>query len=332
MRLVSFPAAANDLLADLGLASEIAGKAAGVPGEVRDAPDVARATDLPAPDQPLLSGLGAHEHTTRFVVDRPLLRAVRPDVLITEEVCPVCRAAYRPLADGAAVSHTTIDGQDVTLVTLNARRLEDVLAPIVPLATMVGHPQRGHSLLNTRSARLLALGMHVARHLVRNGGDRPRVVLAAVGGELSGPRGVPPGAGSPLRLPGRWLPDMIDAAGGVPLLAEAGGDDLTLAPERVSQAQPDVLLLGAPDLASARGAATALAADGAWGDVPAVRQGRTWALHLDGLFTHPSPRLVEGVEILLRIIFPQALGANGAPPAADRALPVHAPLERPGGA
>ncbi len=330
MRLVSFPAAANDLLADLGLASEIAGKAAGVPGEVRDAPDVARATDLPTPDQPLVSGLRAHEHTTRFVVDRPLLRAVRPDVLITEEVCPVCRSAYRPLVDGAAVSHTTIDGQDMTLVTLNARRLEDVLAPIVPLATLVGHPQRGHSLLNARSARLLALGMHVARHLVRNGGDRPRVVLAAVGDELSGPRGM--ALGAPLRLPGRWLPDMIDAAGGVPLLAEAGADDLTLAPDRVSRARPDVLLVGAPDLASARGAATALVADGAWGHVPAARQGRIWALRLDGLFTHPSPRLVEGVEILLRIIFPQALGANGAPPAADRALPVHARLVRPGGA
>jgi len=43
-------------------------------------------------------------------------------------------------------------------------------------------------------------------------------------------------------------------------------------------------------------------------------------LKLDGLFTRPAPHLVDAVEVLLRMVFPAALGANGTPPPPERAL------------
>ncbi|MDQ3699474.1 MAG: cobalamin-binding protein, partial [Chloroflexota bacterium] len=135
MRIVSLPAGANDLLADLGLQAAICGTALGAPRAAAGVPVVARLADGEPSDELPLLVTRPHDHVTRFVVDRAAVGALRPDVLITEEVCPVCLAEYDPLAAGAAVAQTTIDGHEVRLVSLHARRLEDVLAPIVPLAT-----------------------------------------------------------------------------------------------------------------------------------------------------------------------------------------------------
>ena len=42
-----------------------------------------------------------------------------------------------------------------------------------------------------------------------------------------------------------------------------------------------------------------------WSDLPAVRDGRVWAVDANSFFSRPAPRLVEGVEILARIINPE---------------------------
>jgi iron complex transport system substrate-binding protein len=48
-----------------------------------------------------------------------------------------------------------------------------------------------------------------------------------------------------------------------------------------------------------------------WGELPAVRQGRVWAVDANSYFSRPAPRLVEGVEILAHVLHPQTfLGAS----------------------
>jgi iron complex transport system substrate-binding protein len=39
-------------------------------------------------------------------------------------------------------------------------------------------------------------------------------------------------------------------------------------------------------------------------DLPPVREGRVWAVDANSYFSRPAPRLVEGVEILARILHP----------------------------
>ncbi|MGH2371742.1 MAG: hypothetical protein ACRDI2_26515, partial [Chloroflexota bacterium] len=225
-----------DLTVDLGLGGELVGTASDVtshPG-ISDVPVVARRLDdgdtAVRGEAPLLDGVAPHEHVARIVIDRAALAEARPDVIFTEEVCPVCLGAYAPLAEGAAVAAGAAGGRRVRVVSLAPRRLDDVLAQIVPVATLLGHPERGQTLLKVRGARLLALGMHVARYLVRSDGARPRVAFLE--------------RAEPLRALGRWVPDMIDAAGGIPSLVRPGDDTATVAPSAVLDARPEVLLLG----------------------------------------------------------------------------------------
>ena len=46
-----------------------------------------------------------------------------------------------------------------------------------------------------------------------------------------------------------------------------------------------------------------------WPELPAVRGGRVWALDATSYFSRPGPRVVEGAEILSRVIHPELFGA-----------------------
>ena len=45
-----------------------------------------------------------------------------------------------------------------------------------------------------------------------------------------------------------------------------------------------------------------------WGELPAVRSGQVWAVDATSYFSRPGPRVVEGAEILLKIIHPEIFG------------------------
>ena len=64
-----------------------------------------------------------------------------------------------------------------------------------------------------------------------------------------------------------------------------------------------------------------------WHDLPAVREGRVWAVDAASYFSRPGPRVVEGAEILLRVIHPETFGD---PPEAQ-AVRVPADLMRAAG-
>jgi iron complex transport system substrate-binding protein len=44
-----------------------------------------------------------------------------------------------------------------------------------------------------------------------------------------------------------------------------------------------------------------------WNDLPAVRSGHVYALNGSAYFSRPGPRLVNGLEILARIIHPDSV-------------------------
>ena len=144
-----------------------------------------------------------------------------------------------------------------------------------------------------RSARLLALRMHVARYVVRTGAAQ-RSVVALVDAQTAGERGA-------------QLRELLEAAG--------AASQNVLTREVGVLPRTDVLLVGergriAADVAPAIESPTNPAAD------------QVWALSLDRFTAPPGPEIVDAVEWLIRMIIPEALGANGTPPPTDVAMRV----------
>jgi iron complex transport system substrate-binding protein len=116
---------------------------------------------------------------------------------------------------------------------------------------------------------------------------------------------------------GHWIPDMVAAAGGEPVLARPGEYSVPLDWETIRAAEPEVVVL-APCGYSLDGTRDLAAADDRLRKELArtpAGGGRVWAVDASSYFVRPGPRLVDGVEVLAGILHPGAW----EPPPGDRA-------------
>ena len=98
---------------------------------------------------------------------------------------------------------------------------------------------------------------------------------------------------------GHWVPDQVEAAGGVPVLATAGARSRRLTWEAIRAEEIDVTVFMPCgfDLAGAVAQAPAL-----MGRPELEGLGRVIAVDANAYFSRPGPRVVEGVELLEELL------------------------------
>ncbi len=215
-----------------------------------------------------------------YVVDEDLLRALRPDVVLTQDTCPVCALP------GDAARLAAAPGAEV--VSLSPRGLEGVLAAIGDVARAAGVQGRGRDLAEGLRERQAALARRVA--------GLPAVPVACL--EWLDP---------PFNA-GHWMPELVRAAGGCDPLAEPGAMSRRMSWAEVFAAGGDGVRTAVClpcSLGLERAAAEADAPD--WPDGWVV-----WATDGGRLFSGGAPALWEGMEVLAAMLHPEACG--GPPP------------------
>lgn len=106
----------------------------------------------------------------------------------------------------------------------------------------------------------------------------------------------------PIYTPGRrnWLTEVSAIVGGVNLFSDHDADNVRVDdPGEVLRRHPDYVLLAWTGARTPR--AELIRRRPGWGELPAVREGRVLVLE-EGLFNRPSPRLVDGIERLHRLL------------------------------
>jgi iron complex transport system substrate-binding protein len=230
-----------------------------------------------------------------YALDVELLRELEPDLVITQGLCDVCAVSVDVVQEAAA--NLPVPPR---ILSLNPTSLEGVFTDLVAVGGTLGRAEEARKEVADLRTRLARVGEAVA------GRGRPRVgCLEWLDPPFSA---------------GHWVPEMVRLAGGEELFAGPGEPSARLKWEEVFEAAPEVLVLMPCgfDARRAVSEARALPKLPGWGEVPAVRSGRVWAVDANSHFSRPAPRLVEGVEILARILHPQAF--DDAPDPAD-ALP-----------
>jgi iron complex transport system substrate-binding protein len=217
-----------------------------------------------------------------YSLDTELLEELQPDLILTQGLCDVC-----------AVSLSVVEQATVTLpkkprvLSMNPTTLREVLHVTVEVGEAVGRGDETRERVLALEKRLASVEEAVA------GLPRPRVGCI----EWLDP---------PFSA-GHWVPEMVRIAGGQELFAEAGEPSARLSWEGVFEAAPEVVVLTPCgfDVARTLREARVLPGVTGWKDLPAVRSERVWTVDANAYFSRPAPRLVEGVEILARILHPE---------------------------
>jgi iron complex transport system substrate-binding protein len=144
-----------------------------------------------------------------------------------------------------------------------------------------------------------------------------RARLARVAARVAG-RGLPRVAVvewvDPPFTAGHWIPDLVRAAGGQPVVARPGAPSVPTTWSAIAAADPDHVVV-APCGYHLPGAIDQ-ARSAAW-YLPSVP---VWAIDADGIVVRPGPRLVDGVEAIASILHPDAV-PGPAPDQVHRVTP-----------
>jgi iron complex transport system substrate-binding protein len=127
----------------------------------------------------------------------------------------------------------------------------------------------------------------------------------------------------PFYVGGHWVPEMIRVAGGEDVLGKVRTPSFRVHLQDIVEAEPEILLIAPCGYGAqrARDEYLSLELPEQWNAMPAVRNGRAYALEASSYFSRPGPRLVTGIEALAKLFYPAIEVPHEAKAGV---LPIHA--------
>ena len=238
------------------------------------------------------------QRTSLYAINLSRLKEARPDIVLTQALCAVCALDYNEVVHLCQ----SLPSQP-RIVALNPTCLTEVLADIKLVGRLTGRAAEAEALVSSLQQRIDAIRALTVRIRVR-----PRVACL----EWL----------DPIFSAGHWVPEMVDLAGGKDGLAQCGETSVQILWNRILELSPEVLVLMPCgfDVERTVKEATALQGLPGWSRLPAVKTGRVFAVNGHAYFSRSGPRLIDGLEILSRIIQPEIFSWDVAPEAAQRYL------------
>jgi iron complex transport system substrate-binding protein len=111
----------------------------------------------------------------------------------------------------------------------------------------------------------------------------------------------------PVMIGGTWMPELVELAGGTPLVTRAGDHAPTLTDAALRELDPDVVLVKPCGYDVARTLEERDRVEAIAGLFP---RARTWVADGNAFFNRPGPRIVESLEILAAAVHPEVFGED----------------------
>ena len=277
-RIVSFLPAGTEMVYALGAGNELVGRSheCDYPSAVTTLPIVSRpALDLDSAS-PGAIDLAVAERMdngdTLYKIDEVLLRDLKPDVILTQNLCRVCAPSGDELT--RAVRKFELRPE---VLFLTPRTIAEIVENIRAVGGAIGRSSEAESLVRDHEARLAAVRAAVSGASIR------RVVFL----EWT----------EPLFCGGHWVPEMISLAGGEDLLGRPGADSVRMDWDDVANARPEMIIVSPCGYRLEHAAELAR-------QMPRISDAEVYAVDANAYFARPGPRVVEGVELLAHLFHP----------------------------
>lgn len=295
-RIVSFLPSATEIACALGLQDSLLGitHECDYPPEVRTKPVVVRNV-LPieqmsqgeidrAVAERMRAGLSLYQ------IDEKLLGEIAPDLILTQDLCQVCAPSGNEVSQVLKSLPKTPQ-----ILWMTPRSVSEIFDNIRDLGATTGRVDEAQHLIDDCRARLDALSARTSKAV-----SRPRVFCM----EWL----------DPVYASGHWVPELVQAAGGIDEVGRPGGESVRVSWDDIATFAPDVLVImpcgfnlqqTMKQILSVFGPYGTRANDPHFFDLPAVRNNRVYAVDANSYFARPGPRVVEGGELLAHLIHPE---------------------------
>ena len=298
MRVVSLLPSATELLCSIpGGADLLVGRSheCDWPSQIQHLPVLTAqrttATDSAAIDAQVRATLEGSD--SLYILDHNTLAELKPDLIITQDLCHVCSIDLPAVQQVAAALPNRPE-----VLSLNPQTLEEVFDDLLRIGAACNLAAEAQQTVVNLRARWWSARDHVNQL-------------------VSGPVTLLLEWMDPLFIAGHWTPELIEQAGGRHVLNEPGAASTTIEPDTLVAAAPERLII-APcgyDLSAIERELSTLTEASWWSQLPAVQTGHVALVDGSAWFNRPGPRLVDAFLWLVAWI-------NDRPELAPEPLPV----------
>ena len=270
-RIVSLLPSATEIVCALGLEDRLVGisHSCDYPDSITDRPRLSR-------PRANLEGLSSGEidaairaamrdHGSVYEIDVAGIRELQPDLVLTQGICDVCAVPQ---------SQVTAASLGASIVTLDAHDLDAIFASIRDVGCATGAVDQAEECIADMQRRIEAVRARTTRR------PRPRVLAL----EWL----------DPPYVPGHWVPEMIDIAGGELVAGIARRPSYRMEWSELRELEPEIVLIMPCGFSLTE---TRLEAERYASELHAIG-GRMHVLEASSYFSRSGPRVVDGVEIL----------------------------------
>jgi iron complex transport system substrate-binding protein len=225
-----------------------------------------------------------------YSLDEERIRELKPTHVLSQGLCPVC-AVTPEQVEPALAKH----GESCAkLVVLSPHSLADIAQNVRDVGDALGRKSAGQIAARAFEKRFEALRALPAPS------PRPRVAVIEWF--------------DPLWVSGEWIAEMVEVAGGAPVLVGAKDASKRVEWSELLAADPDVIVLAACSMSISRTERElgALTSRPEWTGLRAVKNGKVFAMDGERHFSTPGPGVAEGAEELAKLLRAGPSNAAGA--------------------
>ena len=294
-RIVSFLPSATEMVCALGLDDQLVGitHECDYPPSIKAKPIVvSSAISMATMTQSEIDKIVSERMRngqSLYQVDEKLLQELAPDLILTQNLCQVCAPS------GNDVSHALHGlSSKPEVLWLTPKSLAQIFDNLREIGKATGTLQNAEALIASGNGKLEQIA-----EKARGASSRPRVFCM----EWI----------DPVYCSGHWVPEMVWIAGGVDHIARSGSDSVRVSWEDVLEWKPEILIIMPCgfNLQQVVKLTSGLGAMSGWRSLPAVQNGRVYAVDASSYFARPGPRVIEGTGLLAHMIHPDLFPWTG---------------------
>lgn len=212
-----------------------------------------------------------HKGSGVFHINKNMLKRLKPDLIISQELCEVCAVGFNQIKKAARI----LDG-DVKIISLEPESVEDILENILLVGQVTGYSIQANKVVKKLKRRIRNLKLDIKNS------TKPKVCVV----EWL----------DPLMVAGHWVPEMVEMAGGENLVLKKGERSKYIKQSTLSALNIDILIIAVCGFDIQR----ILKEKKLIKNLP----GPVYLVDGNSYMTRPGPRIIDGIEILSEIIHP----------------------------
>ncbi len=230
----------------------------------------------------------ARDNEPIFILNSNKIIEIQPDLLISQNTCEVCAPFQREIQQISSIL-----GYIPQNLNLNPKNIDEILKSILIIGAQIGNMDKALSKVDELTMRIDYIKKIVDRFYRKNNEiQKPRIICL----EWM----------SPFYSAGHWVPEMVEFAGGINIIGKAGSSSKSISIDTINDYNPDKIIIMPCgfDLERTGKESEILKNIDKWNSLKAVRSNEVYLVNADSYFSKPSPRVIIGIEIMAKILYP----------------------------